>query len=105
MTLIALVLTAQRRDVSTVETGVSELHARFSALYSLFKLDDVRQWTIDQHLVPYVRGKVPSQDTLATRIRFFKRYMATTNLVASWLDFLPADQQEVYRLFLLPTIN
>jgi len=52
-----------------------------------------------------VRGELSSQDPLATRVGFFHCYKSTTNLIASWLDFLPADQQHVYRPFLLPTIN
>jgi hypothetical protein len=105
LTLIAAVLFAQRRDVWTVEHAIGTLHARFWTLYPLFKLDDMRQWNIDQHLVPYMRGEVLPQDPLATRVSFFRRYMGATNLVASWLDFLPTDQQEIYRPYLLPTIN
>ncbi len=103
--LIAAVCAAQRRDVGTLEQVLSKLHARFSSLFPLFELTSVRQWSIDQHLVPYVRGTAPSQDPLATRVDFFKRYMSATNLVASWLDFLPVAQQDQYRPFLLPTIN
>lgn len=105
LVLIAAVCAAQRRDVGTIELVVSKLHARFSSLFPLFELTSVRQWSIDQHLVPYVRGAASSQDPLATRVDFFKRYMSATNLVASWLDFLPVAQQDQYRSFLLPTIN
>lgn len=98
--LSAAVCAAQRRDVSTIEQVVSKLHARFSSLFSLFELTSVHQWNIDQHLVPYVRGATSSQDPLATRVDFFKRYMGATNLVASWLDFLPMREQEQYRSFL-----
>ncbi len=76
LTLIAAVLFAQRRDVWTVEHAIGTLNARFWALYSLFKLDDMHQWTIDQHLVPYMRGEVLPQDPLTTRVSFFRRYMA-----------------------------
>jgi hypothetical protein len=105
LTLMASVLCAQRRDVWTVESILRTIHPRFSSLFSLFKLDDVHQWTIDQHFVPYLRGEVLPQDPLPTRISFLKRYMSATNLVVSWFDFLPADQQDRYRPFLLPTIN
>src|SRR5258708_10037183 len=106
LTLIAAVTTAQRRDVQTVVQHMSVLHARFSVLFSFFRLDDIRHWSINRHLVPYVRGEVPSQDPLATRAHFFRRYMmGVTNQVASWLDFLPTDQREVYQPFLLPTVN
>jgi hypothetical protein len=103
LTLIAAVSTAQRRDVWTVESTLRMLHARFLSLFSFFELDNVHQWSIDQHLAPYLREAVLSQDTLATRVGFFKRYLSATNLVASWFDLLPAVQQEVYRPFLLPT--
>jgi hypothetical protein len=105
LVLICAVCAAQRRDVGTIEQVVSKLHARFSSLFLLFELTSVHQWSLDQHLVPYVRGAASSQDPLATRVDFFQRYMGATNLVASWLDFLPVAQQEPYRAFLLPTIN
>jgi hypothetical protein len=105
LTLIAAVFAAQRRDVSTVEGIVRMLHTRFSSLFPLFELDDVRQWNIDQHLVPYVRGEVLPHEPTATRVAFFKRYMSATNLVTAWLDFLPIREQEVYQPFLLPTVN
>jgi hypothetical protein len=105
LTLIAAVLTAQRRDVSTVTNVVQILHARFSFLFPLFELDSVRQWRVEQHLIPYVQGAVSSQDSLTTRTVFFKTYMSATNLVASWHGFLPEDVREVYQPFLLPVIN
>lgn len=83
LVLIAAVCAAQRRDVSTIEHLMTLLHARFSSLFPLFELTSVSQWSVDQHLVPYVRGEVSSQDPLATRVEFFKRYMSATNLVAS----------------------
>ncbi len=105
LTLIAAVMSAQRRDVWTVEQVLRTLHPRFSSLFPVFDLDSASQWSIDQHLVPYMRGEVLSQDPLSSRVTFFKRYMSATNLVASWLDFLPDAQQEVYQPFLLPTVN
>lgn len=105
LTLIAAVFAAQRRSVSTVEGIVRMLHVRFSSLFPLFDLADVRQWSIDQHLASYMRGKVLSHDPPATRVAFFKRSMSATNLVAAWLDFLPTQEQEVYQPFLLPTVN
>ncbi len=105
LTLIAAVLTAQRRDVWTVEALLKMLHPRFSSLFPLFALNSMSQWTIEPHLVSYLRGEVLSQDPLATRVAFFRRYMSATNLVASWCDFLPPAQQKVYRPFVLPTLN
>lgn len=105
LVLIASVLTAQRRDVGTVEGVVKALHARFSSLFSFFELRAVSQWDIYQHLAPYLRGQVLLQDTLSTRAAFLKYYLSATKLVAGWLDFLPLAQQEEYQPFLLPTVN
>jgi len=105
LALIAAVFAAQRRDVATIDQTLVALHARFASLFPLFGLDNVRQWKVDQYLVPYVQGDVLPQDSLHVRVHFGKRYMSATNLVTSWLDFLPAVQQEEYRSFLLPTIN
>ncbi len=105
LTLIAAVYAAQRRDVSTMRGSLTTMHRRFELLFPLFELDSMNQWNIDQHLVPYVRGEISSQDSLYTRSCFFRCYMSASNLVAAWLDVLPPDQQEVYRPFLFPTIN
>src|SRR5437763_15816786 len=69
LTLIAAVLTAQRRDVSTVTNVVQILHARFSFLFPLFELDSVRQWRVDQHLIPYVQGAVSSHTNLLSHMQ------------------------------------
>jgi hypothetical protein len=105
LTLIAAVFTAQRRDVWTVEQALRVLNAGFSSLFSHFQLEHVSQWSIEQHLAPYVRGVVFPQKPLQARINFSKRYMSATHLVASWCDFLPTSQQEQYRRFLLPMTN
>ena len=105
LALIAAVMTAGRRDVGTVEGTLKMLHQRFSSLFPLFALDSMSQWTIEPHLVSYLRGEVLAQDTLATRMGFFRRYMSATKLVASWCDFLPQAQQNVYRPFVLPALN
>ncbi len=105
LTLIVAVFTAQRRDVWTVEQALRVLNAGFSSLFSHFQLEHVSQWSIEQHLAPYVRGVVFPQKPLQARIAFSKRYMSATHLVASWCDFLPASQQEHYRPFLLPMMN
>lgn len=105
LALIAAVMTAQRRDVGTVEGTLKMLHQRFSSLCPLFALDSMSQWAIEPHLVSYLRGEVLAQDTLATRMGFFRRYMSATKLVASWWDFLPQAQQNVYRPFVLPALN
>jgi hypothetical protein len=63
-------------------------------------------------LVDYMKWK--SQETLAAYEHYFgeqrnadKRegYMGITNLIASWLGFLPAEQQERYRPILFPTLH
>lgn len=105
LTLIVAVFTAQRRDVWTVEQALRVLNAGFSSLFSHFQLEHVSQWSIEQHLAPYVRGVVFPQKPLQARINFSKRYMSATHLVASWCDFLPTSQQEQYRRFLLPMTN
>ncbi len=105
LTLVAAVFTAQRRDVMTVETALKTLHPRFTLLFPLLKLNTVSQWSIDQHLMPYMRGNILPQDSLTTRVSFCKRYMSTTKLVTGWLDLLPAAQQKIYQPFLFPPVN
>ncbi len=105
LTLFVAILSAQRRDVATVEHQLQSLHTRFSSLFSFFELDDICQWSVDRHLVPYVQGEILFQDSLSARVDFFKMYMGASNLVAAWFGLLPVAQQDEYRPFLLPTIN
>ncbi len=105
LTLLAAVMTARRRDVITVQGTIKMLHQRFSPLFALFGLDSMSQWKIEPHLVSYLRGEVLAQDTLATRMGFFRRYINAANLLASWCGFLPQSSQQVYRPFLLPVLN
>src|SRR5579859_2484996 len=62
LTLISSVFTAQRRDVATVMNAMRALHPRFALLFPLFELTSVSQWSVDRHLVPYVRGEILPQD-------------------------------------------
>ena len=105
LTLLAAVMAAGRRDVGTVQGTIKMLHQRFSSLFPLFGLDSMSQWKIEPHLVSYLRGEVLAQDTLATRMGFFRRYISATNLLASWCDFLPPPSQQVYKPFVLPALN
>ena len=105
LALIVAVMSAQRRDVQTVEMVIKSIHPRFVQLFSHFELDDVRHWSINQHLTPFLRGAVLPEASLYTRVCFFKRYMSATKLVGDWFDLLPDDQQQVYQSFLLPRIN
>ncbi len=105
LTLFVAILSAQRRDVATVEHQLQSLHTRFSSLFSFFELDDICQWSVDRHLVPYVQGEILFQDSLSARVDFFKMYISASNLVTAWFGLLPVAQQDEYRPFLLPTIN
>ncbi|HVB59722.1 MAG TPA: hypothetical protein VNE61_00885 [Ktedonobacteraceae bacterium] len=105
LTLISSVFTAQRRDVATVINAMRTLHPRFALLFPLFELTSVSQWSVERHLVPYMRGEVLPQDPLSLRVSFLKCYMSATNLVANWLDSLPPREQEMYRPFLFPVVN
>lgn len=105
LALLAAVMAAGRRDVGTVHGTIKMLHQRFSPLFPLLGLEAMGQWKIEPHLVSYLRGEVLAQETLATRMGFFRRYIGAANLLASWCDFLPPSSQHVYRPFLLPTVN
>src|SRR5947199_10843609 len=63
LTLIASVLTAQRREVSTVTNVVQILHARFSFLFPLFELDSVSQCRVAHQFIPYVQSSIFLQDS------------------------------------------
>jgi len=56
LVLIAAVLTARRRDVSTVEHILRVLHPRFALLFPALKLVGMDEWKPDLHFPLYMNG-------------------------------------------------
>ncbi len=77
LTLISLVLMAQRRDAATVLGIVCQLHVRFKSLFSELGLTEVAQWDPKQYIPAYLKGELVARDSDWTRTIFwFSRRLA-----------------------------
>ena len=103
--LIAAVLSARRRDVSTVEQAVRTFNTRFRALFPVLGLETVGEWNADRHLPLYLKGEIIAEDSQALRFHFLKNYTTATKQVENWLETLPLTEQHLYRKFVLPLAN
>jgi integrase len=103
--LIAAVLSARRRDVSTVEGAVRTFNTRFRLLFQALDLKTVDEWNADRHLPPYLKGEIIVEDSRHTRYNFLTAYMSATKQLGHWLDALPEASQQIYRRFVLSAVN
>jgi hypothetical protein len=101
LALVAVVMTARRRDVSTVRSVLQVLHPRFSLLFPALGLTTMADWRAD-HLLAYLRGEVLPDDRQLVRTGFWKRYSTATRLLTRWLATLPDSERDRYCRFVLP---
>jgi hypothetical protein len=102
LALVVAVMTAGRRDVSTVCRVVQILHARFKLLLPALGLTTMADWRADQHLLAYLRGEVLPEDRQRVRTAFWRAYSTATRQVARWLATLPDPERDRYHSFVLP---
>ncbi len=102
LALAAAVMTARRRDVSTVRTVIQVLHVRFSLLFPALGLTTMADWHADRQLLAYLRGEVLPDDRQLVRTGFWKCYSAATRQLTRWLATLPDPERDRYRRFVLP---
>lgn len=105
LALVALVLTARRRDASTILGILSELNCRFKVLFPALHLTVMDEWKADTHICAYLRGEVRPEDTDTTRVYFYKAYTGGTKQLQSWLRTLPEDVRASYQQFILPPVT
>jgi hypothetical protein len=99
LALVAAVLTARHRDVSTVVRILVALHARFTELFPALHLSTMNEWNADAHVRAYLSGEVLPETTDAVRAGFWKGYNAASTQVQSWLQSLPESEQSQYHSF------
>jgi len=105
LTLIAAVLSARNRDVSTVELIVQSLHVRFSRILPALELQAMDEWNADLHIPRYLKGEVVPEESSYVRFSFLRHYTSATKQVWYWFNTLPEAEQEIYRPFVLPVVN
>lgn len=105
LTLIAAVLSARNRDVSTVELIVQSLQVRFSRLLPALGLGTMDEWNADLHIPKYLKGEVLPEESSYVRFSFLRYYTSATKQVWYWFNTLPEAEQHIYRPFILPVVN
>jgi hypothetical protein len=105
LALIAAVMTAQRRQVSTVLSTITVINCRFCELFPALGLLAMDSWNVEIHMPMYLKGDVLPKDKRGKRIRFYLRYKGVTKLVWRWFKTLSDIDKKVYQDFVLPIVN
>jgi hypothetical protein len=102
LVLLAAVLYSQNIQYKTVTGNMSTLHACFTDLFSELSLQSMADWNVDQYLALYLSRQVLKTHTAAQRVAFWRVYQAGSRHLKRWLSGLPAEQQILYRPYVLP---
>jgi len=105
LALAAVVMTARRRDASTVRAVIQVLHPGFRRLFPALGLTTMADWQADGHLLAYLRGDVLPADRQPVRTAFWKAYNAASRQLVRWLATLPEADREGARPFALPVVR
>ena len=105
LALGAAVLTARRRDVSTVLNTVLALHPRFKRLFPALGLTTMADWQAERHLFAYLKAEVLPDDNQFARTFFWKGYSSVARQLARWLASLPDVDRARYADFVLPAVR
>lgn len=105
LALLAVVLVARRRDVSTVRSTLVNLHARFCKMFPALHLETIHDWQADLHMSAYLRGEILPEETKAIRLSFWQAYHSSTKQLRTWWNALPEDVRQLYQPFLLPSVH
>lgn len=104
LALVAAVLTARHRDVSTVVRILVALHARLTELFPALHLSTMHEWDADVHVRAYLSGEVIPEAADTARAGFWKEYNTASTQIHSWLQSLPESEQSQYRSFVFPPV-
>src|SRR2546421_340004 len=105
LALIAVVLAARRREVSTILNILTSLHCRFKTMVPLLNFTEMAEWKADTHICAYLRGEIHPKDTDEARSRFLKDYNASTKQLQAWAQSLPDGERARYQPFMLPPLT
>ena len=105
LALAATVMTARRRDASTVRNVILILHPGFRRLFPALGLTTMADWQADRHILAYLRGEVLPADRQPARTAFWKAYNAATRQLMRWLAALPDAERDRARPFTLPVVR
>ena len=102
LALAALVLTARRRQASTVLGMLWIVAPRFVDLFDALGYKSMQDWNPTEAFKMYLRAEVLPNHTDRMRSELWLRYSSATNQIRLWLNSLPAKEQAVYQNFALP---
>jgi hypothetical protein len=83
-------------------------HTRDIGLSHLFEtlgLKTFGDWDPQQHIPAYLKKEVLPEDSPYTRSKFWACYKCATRQMLHWQESLPEKDRQVYKPFLLPTVN
>jgi hypothetical protein len=105
LALFAAILTARRRDVSTIQNAVGVIHSRLKALFSALSLGGMEQWRSEEHVPAYLKGGTLPGHSQNQRLEFWKRYQSASTQMRYWLETLPAAERLTYERWTLPSVH
>ncbi|MBI4544730.1 MAG: site-specific integrase [Gemmatimonadetes bacterium] len=104
LALAAAVMSARRRDATTVRRVVQVVHGGFGTLFPALGLTTMADWRAD-HLVAYLKAEVRPHDRQSVRTGFWRCYNTTSRLLRRWLATLPTADRGPYQRFVLPVVS
>lgn len=105
LVLLAMVLTAQRLDPSTILATLRALHAGWARLFPALGIATMDQWEPRDHLRRYLLRQILPDDTDSQRQNVAERYCAAVGRLSRWLAALPPTEQGTYRPYALPVVD
>jgi hypothetical protein len=102
LVLLVAVLYSQNIGYRSIENYLNILQPGLHDLFAALGLQSMAQWDVDSHLTLYLTGQVLATHTASRRVEFWKRYQGASRHMKRWLAGLPAEQQVLYRPYVLP---
>jgi hypothetical protein len=102
LVLLAVILTARRRDTATIVTTLVNLNSRFRTIFGELELHSFTDWNPNVIVPAYLKGEICKSEGEGVRQRFWVFYNAASRQMTRWSESLPASEQHRYAAFLLP---
>jgi hypothetical protein len=105
LALLVAVMAARRYEMSTISRNLVVFHKRFKAFFQALELEEMADWDVTLSIPSYLKGEILPSDSQYIRQRFWVDYHSSSKIMLQWLTSLPEQQQEIYRPFVLPSID
>jgi hypothetical protein len=105
LALIAVIVSAHRNDVTSVNNMINCLNVRFQILFSALELTEMSQWDTERHLGAYLSGEIATADSKRMRLDFYHKYISSAKHTKKWLHALPVAERDRFKEFTLSPVN